>query len=110
MNNSDWQRQLEEPRYVEDGGFTANVLNALPRQGLSTRLRAAVISGCAALAAVLSLFVFSGGSFITESVSHLVNALPRVSSVPSSISSLPWWGFGLVVVVLCSAAIARADV
>lgn len=102
MNNPDWQRQLHQPDYLEDGGFTTNVLKALPRRREPPwGSRAALAIGCAALSAALSLFVFSGADFITQSVRQVIQ---------SPISSLPWLCIGLLVVLICSAAIAHADV
>jgi hypothetical protein len=76
-HDRDWRRQLENPGHVDDLGFTARVMDALPprRRGLSRTQRAAVLMGCAVLAGLLGLFALPGGSFIAHTFRDLVSHL-----------------------------------
>ncbi len=78
-HDHDWRRQLEDPGHLDDLGFTARVMAALPprRRGLSPARRAAVLMGCAVLAGLLGLFVLPGGSFVAHAFRGAVAAARR---------------------------------
>ena len=80
VNQEDWlDRELREAApYIDDGGFTAGVLQQLPpprrRRDL---LRAAILLGMTLLASVLAYVVSGGGRFISVTIERLA-ALPAL--------------------------------
>ena len=80
MNREDWlDRELREAApYIDDEGFTAQVLQELPpprrRRDL---LRAIILLGMTFLASVLAYVVSGGGRFVSETLERLA-ALPAL--------------------------------
>src|SRR5437660_3500843 len=80
MNQEDWlDRELREAApYIDDEGFTAQVLQELPpprrRRDL---LRAIILLGMTFLASVLAYVVSGGGRFVSETLERLA-ALPAL--------------------------------
>ncbi len=80
MNQEDWlDRELREAApYIDDEGFTAQVLQELPpprrRRDL---LRAIILLGMTFLASVLAYVVSGGGRFVGETLERLA-ALPAL--------------------------------
>jgi len=71
----------EEPR-IEDAGFTARVMDTLPRRRPNGLFRAAVILGVTALVSFLVLFVLPGGQVITDIVMSAARADLHPVSIP----------------------------
>jgi hypothetical protein len=85
MNREDWlDRELREAApYIDDEGFTARVLQQLPRlRRRHDLLRAVILLGMAFLASVLAYVVSGGGRFVSVTLERLA-ALPAL------------WVFGL---------------
>jgi hypothetical protein len=80
VNQEDWlDRELREAApYIDDGGFTARVLQQLPppRRGHDL-LRAAILLGMTFLASVLAYVVSGGGRFVNVTIERLA-ALPAL--------------------------------
>ena len=80
MNQEDWlDRELREAApYIDDEGFTAQVLQELPpprrRRDL---LRAIILLGMTFLASVLAYVISGGGRFVSETLERLA-ALPAL--------------------------------
>jgi hypothetical protein len=74
VNQEDWlDRELREAApYIDDGGFTARVLQQLPppRRGHDL-LRAAILLGMTFLASVLAYVVSGGGRFVSITLERL---------------------------------------
>jgi hypothetical protein len=80
VNQEDWlDRELREAApYIDDGGFTARVLQQLPPPRRShDLLRAAIILGMTFLASVLAYVVSGGGRFVGITLERLA-ALPTL--------------------------------
>ena len=80
MNQEDWlDRELREAApYIDDEGFTARVLQQLPRpRSRHDRLRAVILLGMALLASGLAYVVSGGGRFVTVTLERLA-ALPAL--------------------------------
>jgi len=68
--------------YVDDGGFTLRVVDALPprARGVSSKVRFGIPFGLAALAAVFVVFATAGGSFFIDAAMDLAtNTLTAAS-------------------------------
>jgi hypothetical protein len=78
VNQEDWldQQLREAAPYIDDAGFTAQVLQQLPppRRGRE-RLRAAILLGMTFLASILAYVVSGGGRFVSVTIERLA-ALP----------------------------------
>ena len=80
MNQEDWlDRELREATpYIDDEGFTARVLQQLPRpRSRHDRLRAVILLGMALLASGLAYVVSGGGRFVSVTLERLA-ALPAL--------------------------------
>jgi hypothetical protein len=80
MNQEDWlDRELREAApYINDEGFTARVLQQLPRpRSHHDRLRAVILLGMALLASGLAYVVSGGGRFVSVTLERLA-ALPAL--------------------------------
>jgi hypothetical protein len=103
---SDWLREkMDAEPYVPDGGFTERVLGALPtrRERLAARLRAALLGGCAAVAALIAIVILPSGAF----VGHALHDLAGFHATHGA--ALPIAGVGLLLVLAASAAAALTD-
>ena len=107
VNQEDWlDRQLRESApYIDDGGFTARVLQQLPPPRRSRDLlRAAILLGMTFLASVLAYVVSGGGRFISITLDRLA-ALPALWIFVIALAS------GLVVAAVgATAAISKGRV
>jgi hypothetical protein len=68
----DWlDAQLrDEAAYIDDGGFTAHVVQKLPARPVRHSLRALILLGGALLASVITYLLSGGGWFIAEGVTR----------------------------------------
>ena len=69
----DWldAKLREETVYLDDAGFTARVVQKLPRtHQVRYWTRAAILIGLTVLASLIAYFVSGGGMFIAESVAR----------------------------------------
>jgi len=67
MTDEELDRQFREAvPYIDDAGFTANVLRQLPAQGAPARLRGLILIATTILASVLAYVVSDGGRFLTK--------------------------------------------
>jgi hypothetical protein len=107
VNQEDWldQRLREAAPYIDDEGFTAQVLQQLPQPRQRRELlRAGIILGMTLLASVLAYVVSGGGRFVSVTLERLA-ALPALWVFALALVS------GLVVAVVgASAAISRSRV
>src|SRR5947209_13586793 len=80
MNQEDWlDRELREAApYIDDEGFTAQVLQELPpHRRRRDLLRAIILLGMTFLASVLAYVISGGGRFVSETLERLA-ALPAL--------------------------------
>ncbi len=80
MNQEDWlDRELREAApYIDDEGFTAQVLQELaPPRRRRDLLRAIILLGMTFLASVLAYVISGGGRFVSETLERLA-ALPAL--------------------------------
>jgi hypothetical protein len=107
VNQEDWldQKLREATPYIDDEGFTARVLQQLPRaRPRRDLLRAGIILGMTFLASVLAYVFSDGGRFVSVTLERLA-ALPALWVFALALAS------GLVVAgVGASAAISRSRV
>ena len=74
MGQEDWlDRRLQDAApYIDDGGFTAQVLKRLPSRRRARRpLRAVILLGITLLVSVIAYFVSDGGRFVSLNVERL---------------------------------------
>jgi len=80
MNQEDWlDRELREAApYIDDEGFTAQVLQELPpHRRRRDLLRAIILLGMTFLSSVLAYVISGGGRFVSETLER-VAALPAL--------------------------------
>jgi len=63
-------RLRDEAAYVDDGGFTANVMRRLPVRRVRHSLRAVILLGGTVVASVITYLLSGGGWFIAEGVTR----------------------------------------
>ena len=100
----DWleQRLREEVPYIDDAGFTAQVVRKLPATGSRRSWRAAILLCVTLLASILTYLISDGGHF-------LVVAAYRLAAMPLLFISLVAISCTLVLTaVAASAALAQA--
>ena len=105
VNQEDWlDRELREAApYIDDGGFTARVLQQLPTPRRShDLLRAAILLGMTFLASVLAYVVSGGGRFVSITLERLA-ALPALWVFVLALAS------GLVIAAAGAAAAVSGD-
>lgn len=68
----DWldARLRDEAAYVDDGGFTANIVRKLPARRVRHWLRAVILLGVTLVASVIAYLLSGGGWFIAEGVTR----------------------------------------
>jgi hypothetical protein len=68
----DWldARLRDEAAYVDDGGFTAGVVQKLPSRRVRHTLRAAILLGVTVVASIIAYVLSGGGWFIAEEVTR----------------------------------------
>ena len=73
----DWldARLRDEARYIDDDGFTARVVQQLPRRRQTRSSRSVILLGITLIACALAYLLSGRGGFITDSAAFLV-AMP----------------------------------
>jgi len=68
----DWldARLRDEAAYIDDGGFTANVVQKLPAHRVRHSLRAVILLGVTLVASAIAYLLSGGGWFIAEGVTR----------------------------------------
>jgi hypothetical protein len=68
----DWldAKLRDEAAYIDDGGFTANVVRKLPAHRVRHSLRAVILIGLTLVASAIAYVVSGGGWFIAEGVTR----------------------------------------
>src|ERR1700682_2229262 len=68
----DWLdgRLREEAAYIDDGGFTARVVQRLPAHRVRHSLRAIILLGVTLVASVIAYLLSGGGWFVAEGVTR----------------------------------------
>ncbi|MFL6537685.1 MAG: hypothetical protein ACJ8JD_05845 [Chthoniobacterales bacterium] len=68
----DWldRRMREEAHYIDDAGFTANVMQKLPARRATRSLRATILVATAVLASLCAYYLSGGGRFIYEALAR----------------------------------------
>lgn len=65
-------RLRDEASYIDDGGFTARVVQKLPARRVRRSSRAFILLGVTLAACVAAYLLSGGGWFIAEEATHLV--------------------------------------
>jgi hypothetical protein len=80
--NDDWldERLRDEAAYIDDAGFTANVLRQLPAARQRRSIRAVILLGISVLAAAITYVVSGDGWIIMADIGRLA-AMPMPSLV-----------------------------
>jgi len=75
-DDKDWLEEVlrEEPPYLDDAGFTARVVAAMPRRRKYRWLRMVILIGMSAFAMVVGLFVLHGADFVAKGAEALLKA------------------------------------
>jgi hypothetical protein len=94
-NNDPFEAWLREQHpHVDDAGFTARVVSALPRQRVPFRLRPVLLLGTAAVGSVLAAFWLPWASLPALSASALLSLNVQVlwpwTMVLLVVASLTW--------------------
>ena len=72
IEDDELDRQLREAvTYIDDGGFTAGVLQRLPAAPAPKRLRGAILIAATIVASVLAYLLSGGGRFVNDYVLEL---------------------------------------
>ncbi|MDQ6808558.1 MAG: hypothetical protein M3Z64_03920 [Verrucomicrobiota bacterium] len=102
----DWldAKLRDDMGYIDDAGFTANVVQKLPSPRPHRSLRAAILIGAALLASAFAYVLSGGGRFVWEAVAQ-ASVLSPVSMLLVSIVA----GIFVTGAVLY-AAVSRTDV
>lgn len=68
----DWidARLRDDVPYIDDGGFTARVVQKLPAHRVRHSLRAVILLGVTLVASAIAYLLSGGGSFIAEGVTR----------------------------------------
>ena len=74
--NKDWLEEIlrEEPRYIDDNGFSARVAATLPRRAKHNWRRTVILTGMSTLAMVIGLLVLRGAPYIAKGAEALLRA------------------------------------
>jgi hypothetical protein len=93
-DDKDWLEDVlrEEPRYLDDAGFSARVVAAMPRRRKYRWLRTAILTSMSALAVVVGLFVLHGADVVAKGAEALLKA--------HSLATLPVGPLVLLVLLL----------
>ena len=69
----DWidARLRDDVPYIDDGGFTARVVQKLPAHRVRHSLRAVILLGVTLAASAIAYLLSGGGSFIAEGVTRI---------------------------------------
>jgi|KBSSwiStaDraftv2_1062776.scaffolds.fasta_scaffold3138507_2 hypothetical protein len=95
-----------ENSYIEDGGFTARVLGALPPARNAGRLRATVLLVATAVACIVFLILGRGGESLLATLTPLTDV---VRGVPVNPAGAITAGALVVMLVWICAATATAE-
>jgi len=101
----DWldARLRDEAAYVDDGGFTARVVQKMPARPARHALRAVILLGLTLVASVIVYLVSGGGWFIAEEVTRFVRLPLPVILLCAAIAT------GLVMAGGLAAAMSRTS-
>lgn len=102
--HEDWldARLREEASYIDDAGFTAQVVRKLPaRQAARLSFRGTLLLCITLLASALTYVASGGGRFVATTIQHLAD-------IPAVIIALPFWITALVVVLCAMLAMVAA--
>ena len=97
----DWidTRLREDASYIDDGGFTARVVQKLPARHVRHSLRAVILLGVTLVASVIAYLLSGGGWFIAEGVTRFaLLPLPEILLCAAGATALVMAG-GLAAVV-----------
>ena len=90
----------QDDDYIEDGGFTARVLEALPPpRSAGQRVRAVILIGATLLAGLIALVLLGGGQALLAAFGELLRYRPFVSEVPLT-------ALALLVLLVCGGVAA----
>jgi hypothetical protein len=106
MTDDPIETMLAESPYIEDGDFTARVLEALPPARNTTRLRATILLVATAVACVVALVVGRGGESLLATLAPLTDVMRGVPVNPAGAITA---GALVVMLVWICAATATAD-
>jgi hypothetical protein len=69
----DWldARLRDDAAYIDDGGFTAHVVQKLPARRVRHSLRAVILLGVTLVASAVAYLLSGGGWFVAEGVTRL---------------------------------------
>jgi hypothetical protein len=72
IQDDELDRQLRDAMpYIDDAGFTAQVLQSLPSRPASARLRGLILILLTAVGSVLTYLLSGGGRFVNEGLARL---------------------------------------
>jgi hypothetical protein len=90
----------QDDDYIEDGGFTTRVLEALPPpRAAGNRARALILIGATLIAGLIALVLLGGGQALLAAFGELMRYRPFVSEVPLT-------ALALVVLLVCGGVAA----
>lgn len=93
--NNDWLEDAlrQEDRYLNDAGFTARVVAALPVQQKRSRVRPLIIAGTALAGLFVALFVLPSQGALANDFVQLIRArsLGAVPLLPVVVMGLLFW-------------------
>ena len=100
----DWldAKLREEAPYIDDAGFTAQVVQKLPRASRSRRMRNVILFGVTIIASLIAYLVSGGGTFLTDAAAFLV-AMPLVT-----VCAIAGTSALVVMIVGASAAVSKS--
>ncbi len=100
----DWleARLRDEAVYIDDGGFTARVVQQLPLRRQSRTWRAAILLGVTLFACIVAYLVSGRGTFLTHTAEFLV-AMPI-----ATVCTIAGMCCLLVTIAGASAAVSKA--
>ena len=100
----DWldAKLREEAPYIDDAGFTAQVVQKLPTPGRSRRTRNVILLGVTIIASLIAYLVSGGGTFLTAAAAFLV-AMPLVT-----VCAIAGTSALVVMIVGASAAVSKS--
>ena len=100
----DWldAKLREEAPYIDDAGFTAQVVQKLPRASRSRRTRNVILLGVTIIASLIAYLVSGGGTFLTDAAAFLV-AMPLVT-----VCAIAGTSALVVMIVGASAAVSKS--
>jgi hypothetical protein len=101
--NNDWLEDAlkHDDRYIDDAGFTARVVAALPARRQRASLRSLIVAATSAAGFALALWLLPSGNYLAEGFVQLVCA--------RSFSAVPLMPVVLIVLLFWSTIAAAAS-